>query len=282
MKKTFLAILAFGLTFAVDAQVQTPAASPASTVKQTVGLTTFEINYSRPSLRGRELYNELVPINKPWRFGANQNTTISFDTEIIIEGNKVKEGQYAIFAIPNKNEWTFILYNETSNWGVPKEIEDKKIVAKFDVGVRESEQFTESFTIAFTDVSDFNSVLLDVAWGKVLLPIKIELPTHDLTLKSIEKAMSKKPTHSDYFRSGMYYLGGDLDANQAVKYLSEAVNTNKEAPAYYYYNLALAQEKAGSKDEALKTAELTLKVAKESKSESYANKSAELIERLQN
>ena len=109
-------------------QINTPRVSPASEVEQMVGLTEIEIEYSRPSMRGREVFGNLVPYDKIWRTGADNSTKISFDTDVIISGKTIQSGTYSIFSIPNEGNWDVILYSQAEVWGVPRDWDDSKIV----------------------------------------------------------------------------------------------------------------------------------------------------------
>ena len=93
-------------------QINTPRFSPATKIEQMVGLTEIEVKYSRPSMRGREIFGNLVPYDKIWRTGADNSTKISFTTDVIIDANKIKEGTYSIFSIPKQDEWLVMLYSD--------------------------------------------------------------------------------------------------------------------------------------------------------------------------
>jgi hypothetical protein len=127
MKKYLIifTLLAFSYSFS---QIKTPQPSPAASMNQMVGLTEIEVEYSRPSMRGREIFGNLVPYGKIWRTGANASTKISFSTNVEINGKMVAAGKYSVFTIPNEPEWEFILYNDTSVRGVPGDWDDKNVV----------------------------------------------------------------------------------------------------------------------------------------------------------
>src|SRR5580700_9365125 len=90
-------------------QLRTPAPSPPQLIKQDFGLSAIEVSYSRPAVKGRKIFGDLVPYDKVWRTGANQATTIQFGDDVTIEGNKVPAGKYGLLTIPGENEWTIIL-----------------------------------------------------------------------------------------------------------------------------------------------------------------------------
>ena len=86
MNKVVLFLMAIVASISVEAQINTPAPSPSAKLMQTVGLTEVMIDYSRPNMRGREVYGNLVPFDKLWRTGANAYTKITFDTDVTIGG----------------------------------------------------------------------------------------------------------------------------------------------------------------------------------------------------
>src|SRR5215831_13868709 len=90
-------------------QLTTPAPSPPQYVKQNFGLSSIELSYSRPGVKGRKIFGDLVPYGKVWRTGANDATTITFGDDVVIDGKKIPAGKYGLLTIPGEAEWTFIL-----------------------------------------------------------------------------------------------------------------------------------------------------------------------------
>jgi hypothetical protein len=124
MKKILIALAIIVTQFTIQAQMQTPQASPKATINQVVGLTDVEVVYSRPSARGRGVFGNLVPFGKLWRTGANENTTVSFSDDVIIGGKTLKKGKYALYTIPNIQSWEVVFYTTTDNWGTPDEFKE--------------------------------------------------------------------------------------------------------------------------------------------------------------
>ena len=79
------------ISFYSFSQLKTPPASPAAEIEQVVGLTEIEVDYNRPSRKGREIFGNLVPYGKLWRTGANSSTKISFSTDVVIKGKTIEE-----------------------------------------------------------------------------------------------------------------------------------------------------------------------------------------------
>src|SRR6478736_8705248 len=90
-------------------ELHTPQPSPTEEVKQNFGLSSIELSYSRPGVKGRKIFGDLVPYGKVWRTGANGATTINFGEDVTIGGKKVAAGKYGLLTIPGETEWTFII-----------------------------------------------------------------------------------------------------------------------------------------------------------------------------
>ena len=109
MRKIFIVLAMVIANFAIEAQVKTPQPSPNAVVKQVVGLTDVELDYSRPSAKGRTIFGDLVPFGKQWRTGANANSTISFSDDVVIDG-KILKKENMLFSLCQKRI-TGILYS---------------------------------------------------------------------------------------------------------------------------------------------------------------------------
>ena len=120
MKKTLLALAVILSSFGSQAQVLAPQPSPKCTLNQMVGLTDVEIEYSRPGVKGRNVFGDLVPFGKVWRTGANSNTIINFSEDVVIDGKTLKKGKYALYTLPKVESWDVIFYSKTDNWGNPE------------------------------------------------------------------------------------------------------------------------------------------------------------------
>src|SRR5699024_4858931 len=111
-----LVILAVMINKKGSAQVKIPPASSSQTIIQSLGTSKVTVVYSRPNMSERKVFGELVPYNAVWRTGANQITTITFESEVNISGNKVAAGTYGILTIPNKDKWTVIFTKNSNQW----------------------------------------------------------------------------------------------------------------------------------------------------------------------
>src|SRR5215470_14295231 len=94
-----------------------PRPSPNATVTQMIGVTEVAIHYSRPGVKGRKIWGDLVPYGEVWRTGANENTTISFSTPVKVEGHELPAGLYGLQTLPTATEWTVIFSKDADQWG---------------------------------------------------------------------------------------------------------------------------------------------------------------------
>jgi hypothetical protein len=163
-----------GAVFAQAPKPETPAASPACTLKQRVGLTDIEIVYARPGMKGRQVFGGLVPYGKVWRTGANQATKITFSAPVKLADADVPAGTYALFTIPGEKEWTIILNKTSSQWGSFRYDEKADLVRVKAVPVSLAEP-VESFTIDLNDLRD-DSATLNLIWEKTRVPVKLSVP----------------------------------------------------------------------------------------------------------
>ena len=117
MKQTCLLAFAILFSFAHGHAQITPQPSSSETITQGFGLGTITISYSRPNTNGRKIFGYVEPYDKVWRTGANWATVVTFSDDVSLEGNKVPAGEYALFSIPEENQWTIILSKKSKQWG---------------------------------------------------------------------------------------------------------------------------------------------------------------------
>jgi tetratricopeptide (TPR) repeat protein len=267
MKKIILVLAMMIANYAIEAQVKTPQASPKSTLTQVVGLTNVEIVYSRPSAKGRDVFNNLVPFGKLWRTGANENTTVTFSDDVLIDGKKLPKGKYALYTTPRADTWEIIFYSATDNWGTPETWDEKKVALKTNTTPENLERNVESFTIGINNL-DNNFAHLELSWEKTIVAIKFEVPTHKTAMASIEKALAG-PTTGDYYSSAQYFFQSNGDLTKALTYIDKALDTSKDKPFYYYRLKSLIQAKKGDKQGAIETAKISLAGAETAKNQDY-------------
>ena len=244
-------------------QVNFPAASPACTLKQRIGLTDIEVVYSRPGVKNRTVFGGIVPYGQVWRTGANQATTISFSTPVKLEGVEISAGKYALFTIPGEKEWTVIISKNAAQWG-SFQYNEKDDVTRFKVNPVTLAESIETFTIEFNHIRD-ESAVLNLVWDKTVVPIHLSVEVTSQLVPQIEAAMAATGKKSDgfYFQAATFYYNHDLDQKKALDWVNAGLADNPRI-AYEMLHLKaqiLAKEgdKAGAIAAAKQSTELAIK-----------------------
>lgn len=268
MKRIALSLFLVGALAFGNAQVKTPQPSPASTVKQTIGLGEVTVEYSRPSAKERKVFGNLVPMNQLWRTGANGSTDITFSSEVDFGGVKVPAGKYALYSIPSAESWEVILYKDTEQWGVPKELKSDLIVAKAKGKVENNPLFVESFSIGFNDFK-MDKANLIISWENTLVKVPIFIDSKKEVLESITKTLSSKDAKgSDYFQAAAYYLESGIDLKKSLEYVRKA--NQLQPDVFYMLKLQSEVEAAnGLKKEAIATAKKSLELSTKASNGDY-------------
>lgn len=268
MKKAFLTLFVAMLTFAVNAQVKTPQPSPLSKLEQKVGLTDVTIEYSRPGMKGRKIFGNLVPFGKLWRTGANKNTTVTFSEDVTISGTTLKKGSYAIFTKPGASSWEVIFYKNTNNWGTPREWKDSDVALTTTAKVEKMPMKVETFTITIDDLTN-SSAVIGILWENSYAGIKFSVPTDKAVTKNIESVMAG-PSANDYFAAATYYLSENKDINKAKMWIDKAIDMTREQPRFWYLRQqSLIHAKAGDKKGAIQAAKSSLMHAEKAGNADY-------------
>lgn len=171
---------------AVAQQLQLPRPSPSASVSQTIGVTEVAIHYSRPGVKDRKIWGELVPYGEVWRTGANENTTIRFSTPVKIGGKELPAGLYGLQTIPTADQWTIIFSKDAEQWGAfnyKPENDALRIQAK-----PEAAEFRERMGFDFEDVTDTSAKVV-MHWEKLQVPFTIEVDTPKLALAAAKDAL---------------------------------------------------------------------------------------------
>jgi hypothetical protein len=268
MKKLVLFAFALTLMFSVNAQIETPAPSPAAKIEQVVGLTDVSIDYSRPSMRGRTIYGDLVPYGKVWRTGANARTKITFSDDVTVGDKTLKAGTYAIFTIPQAKSWDVVFYSEYAGGGAPNELDASKVAARVTVPVYPIEMDINTFTITIDDVTN-HSAVIGIMWEKTYVGVEFKVPTDAAVTASIEKVMAG-PSANDYFSAAVYKLSENKDMDKAMVWIDKAVEMTKEQPRFWFLRQqSLIHAANGDKKGAIVAAKKSLEGAKKAENGDY-------------
>jgi hypothetical protein len=223
MSKIRLSAAALALAAAPAlAQLATPLPSPNATVAQTIGITKAEVVYSRPSVKGRTIWGDLVPYDQVWRTGANAVTKISFDTDVTVEGQKLGAGAYGLYTIPGKAEWT-VIFNKVST-GSPYDYAADKDALRVKVKPAALAEHKELFTISFPAVSA-NGATLQLAWEKLKVSLAIAVDTNGAFLVKAKDAVAA--AKADDWRTpataARYLYDNKFALDDAAKFLEKSL-----------------------------------------------------------
>ena len=279
MKKLLIiGFIAVQLSTAVQAQVSMPPPSPTQTILQDFGMGKIELTYSRPGIKGRQLFGqntELVPLGKPWRTGANAPTKIRFTDNVTIGGKTLDTGSYVIYTIPNQSQWDVVLSKGNAYPGAEgfKESDD---VVRFKAPVATLQDKLETFTMEFANVKS-ESCELHLMWGNTDVSVPITTNTKDRIRTQLEAALQgdKKP----YYEAAFFYYDYDKNYPKALENINKAIAENPKA-YYMFFQKARIQKDMGDKAGAKASATKTIELAKEAKNADYENFANQLLKQL--
>jgi len=275
MKKLVLFVFAVTLLFSVDAQIETPQPSPFTKIEQKVGLTDVTLEYSRPSMKGRKIFGDLVPYGKMWRTGANKNTMVTFSDDVVVDGTTLKAGSYAIFVTPGESSWDVIFYSDVENWGTPREWDDSKMAAKTTVNTYEMPMAVETWTISIDDLKS-NSAQIGFIWENTYVGVKVKVPTDAKVSASIEKTMAG-PGAGDYYSAAVYNLTEGKDLDKAQIWMDKAMSMIENPGFWQLRQQSLLYAKLGDKKKAIETAKKSLAGAEAAGNADYVKMNKESL-----
>ena len=277
MRSIFFTILLLASYFNYS-QIKTPRVSPASAVEQMVGLTEIEVEYSRPSKRGRDIFGNVVPYGKIWRTGADNCTTISFSTDVVIDSQTIQSGKYSIFSIPSKETWDVILYSDTDLWGVPRDWDKDKIVFKstYKTNQPNVNSIDETFTISFSNITN-NDADLTFSWDYVSVTVNIFVPTKKIVSENIKEVMSGSPSPSDYYSAAVYYKQENINLDTALEWINKAIDLFENPRFYQLRQQSLIMAANEKYSDAIAVAEESLKLSIEADNRDYVKMNKESI-----
>ncbi|MBI3140189.1 MAG: DUF2911 domain-containing protein [Sphingobacteriales bacterium] len=275
MKKVLFTSLAALCLFVAEAQLKTPAPSPSQTIKQDFGLGSIELSYSRPSVKGRKIFGDLVPFGNVWRTGANSATTLNFSDEVTIGGKKIPAGKYGLLSIPDKNNWTLIISKQTDVTS-PAAYKQESDVVRVEVNTMKMDDKMESFTMQFANVKP-TSCELHIMWENTAVALPIGTDVETKVMAQIDQLMNKDTR--PYFNAAMYYMDNGKDLNQALTWFDKAIEQNPVA-FWVHHQRANCLAKLGRKAEAKAAAEKSKELAAAAKNDDYVKLNDKLLAEL--
>ena len=154
MNKFLLFALAAMAAVAGIAQDKSNRPSPPAQVSENVNGTTVTIDYSQPSLKGRDFGSDgFIPYGKVWRNGANEATWIEVSDDVTINGESLPKGKYSFFVIPGESEWTLIFNSVWDQWG-SYNYDESKDVLRVTASSSKVDAPTEKYTILLASTGE--------------------------------------------------------------------------------------------------------------------------------
>jgi hypothetical protein len=281
MKKALILVL-LAVSLAAQAQVQTPAASPAATVTTVVGLTDVKIEYSRPKAKGRKIFGAgaefLVPFGQVWRTGANAGSRVTFSDDVKFGGSDVPKGTYLLLTIPGASDWTVILYKDASIGGDMSAYKQENDQARVSVKSEKLTEKVETLTLGISDLSENGKTAnLQLSWENTSVKVAIAVDFDAKVMKSIEASTKVNP--NNLYNAATYYFENGKDLKQALDWATTASASN--ADAYWMSHLKAKIQKAmGDKKGATESAMASKAAAEKAKNADYVKMNDDLIKGL--
>lgn len=271
MKKSILlvALLIIGTFAMAQPAIVIPQPSPLSKVEQRIGVTDISLSYSRPGLKGRKIFGDLVAFNEIWRFGANSPTAIKFSDSVKVGGSVLAPGEYAVYAIPGQTDWT-ILFGKNPKTAAG-DFKQEEAAAKFTVKVEALPINVETFTFVFANLTTSSADLM-MMWEKTQVRIPISVDFDKKVMANINKVINDV---NPYWAAANYYYDNNKDLNQALVWADKYIEKNS-----YYWTLHLKAKilrKLNRNKEAIVVAEKSLALAKADNDRAYVMNNEKLI-----
>lgn len=277
MKRTLHAFAAGALLLlsntTIGQALKVPAPSPVQTIKQAFALTEISLEYSRPSVKGRVIFGDLVPFGKIWRTGANGATKITFGEDVKIDGVALTAGTYAIYSIPNKDSWELMFYKDLSLGGNVAEYKKENEVAKLVLKTKTIADKIECFTMDISDITS-SSAMINLTWEKTRVGFTVVADIDTRIMKAIDANVVQD--NRPYFQAASYYYESNKDLIKAAEWADKAFAANPNA---YWILMLKAKIQAKQKDKkaAIITAEQVITIATEGKNDDYVKQAKDLI-----
>jgi len=275
---TLFFVQLFTTSFAQGVITTPRVPSPAASVTQTIGISTVTVNYSRPSVKGRKVWDSLVPYgynvqpfgagnSAPWRAGANENTTIKFSDDAKVEGQPVPAGEYGLFFVVYKdNTGEVVLSKDHKSWG-SFWYDSTRDLMRAKIQLRDV-QPTEMLTYNFTNDTKTSAELV-LNWEKKEFPVKIEFDVDKIVMENATEQLKNTVGFSwqGYASAANYALQNKVNLEQAVVWANQAVTQNRNFTTLSLKSNLLKQ--TGKADEADKLMSDAIEISTENELNLY-------------
>ena len=265
MKKLFISFIASCAILSADAQIwKAPQTSTTQTIKQNFALSSIEITYSRPGIKGRKIFGGLVPFETIWRTGANDANVLTFGDTVFINGTKIAPGKYGLVSIPHEKSWTLII---TKQLDVTDSASYKKSqdVVRVEAKTMDLKESMETFTMQFANVKN-GSCDLQLMWDKTYVNLPITTNIEERMLAQIDQLVTKD--NRPYFNAALYAMNNGLDLKQALAWFDKALELEPDRLRNHNQR-TICLRKMGRKEDAKAAAKKGLELAKAQKNADF-------------
>lgn len=216
----------------VRAQFSHPRSSPYQEVVQHVGLSSVGVRYSRPAVRDREVFGDLVPYGRIWRVGANESTRITLADTMRVGPNELPAGTYALYAFPQADTWEVVFHRDTTHWGDGRsDYDPQKDLFRYRVQPEAWPQRQENFLITFENITHNGMDMLWI-WDRTCIRIPLEVDTPAAMERNMAEAMEQRPTAQTFYEAARYLQETGREYPRALGYIERALELGGET--YYF------------------------------------------------
>ena len=273
-RQLLLSGIAAIFTLGISAQqLKVPAPSPLQTLDQAFALSNIKIEYSRPSVKGRVIFGDLESFGEIWRTGANASTKITFGEDVKVEGNALAAGTYALYTIPNKDNWEVMFYKDLALGGDVANYKKENEALRINVKPSTLSNKVETFTINVADITS-NTANIEMLWEQTRIAFNVVADIDSKIMKNIESSIEKDSR--PYYQAATYYYENNKDLSKALAWINKAVEQNPKA-FWVLHTKAKIQAKQKDFAGAIAAAEQSMALAKEAKNDDYVKLNENLI-----
>lgn len=267
MKSIISGISAVFLALNLNAQVL-PKNSPEGSATQTIGSSKIEINYHRPSVKGRKIFGELLPFDVIWRMGANASTKFTTSDTLKFGSNTLAPGTYALFAIPHADNSFTVIFNTNPNQRGTANYEEVKDVFRLKVNAQ-TNSFIETLYLGFDNIK-YDSADFIMLWGETKLVIPFSVNTNQVSIANINQAIAKgQNLLSVYEAAGNFYFKSLKNSKEALEFANKSIKIKPTNRNLFLKAQIMAQK--GDLKQAIELGEQALELSKKTNSKGYTN-----------
>ena len=245
----FIFVLSVPALAQLPVSLKLPRASPFETRSITIGLTTISFEYSSVGIKGREVWGGLVPYDQVWRIGANENTIFEVTDDVLIDGQPLKAGRYAMHSIPGEDSWILIFSTFSEAWG-SYFYDESEDALRIEVTPEKMNSTYEWMKFSFEEYTD-TSVDMSMKWAGLKVPFRVEVPM-EVTFQNIKDQFRTAPAFAwqGWYQGAEYSLNKGYEMETGLQWIDRAIGGNRSVQTLSVKGKLLAETgKTGEAEE---------------------------------